>query len=73
MEIKTMAKRWGSSIGVILPKSFVEANRIKENDEVTIEVKKKTLVGEMFGKFPEWKSKKSAQELKDEARMGWEK
>lgn len=73
MEIKTVAKRWGSSIGVILPKAVVEENRIKENDRIVIEIKKKTLAGEMFGKFPEWKSKKSAQELKDEARIGWGK
>jgi antitoxin component of MazEF toxin-antitoxin module len=72
MEVKTTAKRWGSSIGIILPKAIVEANRIRENDEVLIEVKKKILAGEMFGRFPEWKSKKSAQELKDEARKGWD-
>ncbi len=72
MEVKTIAKRWGSSIGIILPKAIVEANRIRENDEVFIEVKKKILAGEMFGRFPEWKSKKSAQELKDEARRGWD-
>jgi len=28
-------------------------------------------VQETFGKYPEWKSKKTAQELKDEARKGW--
>jgi len=72
MEVKTTARRWGSSIGIILPKAVVEANRIRENEEVIIEVKKKTLAGEMFGRFPEWKFKKSAQELKDEARRGWD-
>lgn len=71
MEIKTIAKKWGSSIGVILPKSVVETHRIRENDEVLIEVKKPVLAKELFGKFPEWKSKKTTQELKDEARLGW--
>ena len=70
MEIKTIAKKWGSSIGIILPKSIIEANRIREHDEIVIEIKKKTLAGEMFGKFPRL-SKKSGQELKDEARRGW--
>ena len=72
MEIKTKAKRWGSSIGIILPKSVIESNKIRENDEIIIEIKKPVLAGELFGKYPEWKSKKSAQELKDEARRGWD-
>jgi len=45
--------------------------KIKENNNITIEIKKKPLAGELFGKFPRWKSKKSAQELKDEIRSGW--
>lgn len=69
MEIKTIAKKWGSSIGIILPKSMIEANRIRENDEIVIEIKKKTLAGELFGKFPNWK--KNTQEIKDEMKRGW--
>lgn len=70
MEVKTTAKKGGSSIGVIIPKEIVEAKRIRENDELIIEIKKRPLAGELFGMFPEWKSKKSAQELKDEMRRG---
>ncbi len=72
MEIKTIVKKWGSSLGVILPKSVVIENRIRENEEIIIEIKKRTFAGEMFGKYPEWKSKKTGQELKDEARRGWD-
>jgi len=71
MEIKAIAKRWGSSIGIVLPKSIVEENKIRENEEVIIEVKKPVSVKELFGKYPQWKSRKTAQELKDEARKGW--
>ena len=70
-EIKTIAKKWGSSIGVIIPKEVVEAKRIKENDQVIIEIKNRPLAKDFFGRFPEWKSKKSTQELKDEMRKGW--
>jgi antitoxin component of MazEF toxin-antitoxin module len=73
MEIETIAKKWGSSIGIILPKIIIEKNKIRENDKIIVEIKKKVLAGELFGKFPEWTSKKSAQELKDEARAGWGK
>ena len=71
MEVKTIARKWGNSIAVILPKNIVETNKIRENDEITIEVKKRVLAGEMFGKFPR-KSGKTAQELKDEMRRGWD-
>ncbi len=70
MEVRTIAKKWGSSIGVILPKNVVEAKRIRENDELIIEIKKRPLAGELFGKFPR-KSGKSAQQIKDEMRLGW--
>ena len=70
MEIKTIAKKWGSSLGIILPKAVVEENKIRENDEIMIEIKKQTLARELFGKFPR-ASKKSAQEIKDEMRGGW--
>jgi len=70
MEIKTIAKRWGSSIGIIIPKKVVEENRIRENEEVIIDIKKRPLAKEFFGKYPNWK--RSTQEIKDEARKGWE-
>ena len=71
MEIKTIARRWGSSIGVIIPKEVVEAKRIKENDEVTIKIENRPTVAEFFGRL-KGKLKKSAQELKDDARRGWD-
>jgi len=70
MEIKAKARKWGNSIALILPKSIVESSRIKENDELTVDIKKKTLAGEFFGKFPR-KSKKPAQKIKEEMRKGW--
>ena len=71
MEIKTIAKRWGNSIGVILPKEIVEAKRIRENDVIKIEIKNRPLAKEFFGRF-KGKFKHSTQELKDEARRGWD-
>ena len=71
MEIKAKAKRWGSSIGIVLPKSIVESKKIRENDEVIIEIKKSVIAGEVFGRFA-GRFKKSTQELKDDARKGWD-
>ena len=70
MEIETKAKKWGSSIGIILPKSVVEANKIRENDKIIVEIKNRPLAGKFFGRLKDWK--KPTQEIKDEMRKGWE-
>jgi len=70
MEIKTKARKWGNSIAIILPKIVVENDNIKENDEIVVEVNKKSLAENIFGKFPR-SSKKTGQEIKDEMRKGW--
>lgn len=70
MEVKTLAKKWGNSIGIILPKSVVDLRKIQENDEVIIEIKTQSIMGDLFGKYPRT-SKRTAQEIKDEARGGW--
>ncbi|HLC55167.1 MAG TPA: AbrB/MazE/SpoVT family DNA-binding domain-containing protein [Candidatus Nanoarchaeia archaeon] len=71
MEVETVAKKWGSSIGVILPKSLVEARKIKENDRIIVEIRsKKVKAGELFGILKEWK--KPTQEIKNEMKRGWD-
>jgi antitoxin component of MazEF toxin-antitoxin module len=70
MEIEAIAKCWGSSIGIIIPKEVVEANKIRENDIIKIEIKNRPLAKEFFGRY-KGKFKRSTQELKDEARRGW--
>ena len=69
MEIKVLPKKWGSSIAVIIPKEVIDKEHIQENKEITIEVKRRPLAGELFGLLKDWQ--KSAQEIKDEAREGW--
>ena len=66
-EVKT--RKWGSSIGIVLPKELVDKIGIQPNENIMIDVKKGVKVKDVFGMFPHWK--KSAQELKDEARKGW--
>jgi len=69
MELRTKTRKWGSSLAIILPKALVEKKKIKENDEIVVEIKKMPLAGEFFGKFPHWK--KPTQKIKDEMRVGW--
>ncbi len=70
MEIKTTTRKWGNSLAVILPKALVENQKIKENEDIIIDVKKNVVTGDFFGKFPR-KSNKTAQEIKNEMRRGW--
>jgi antitoxin component of MazEF toxin-antitoxin module len=61
-------RRWGNSLGVVLPKELVESERIRENENVSIEVKKETSIKDLFGSV---RFRKTAQEIKDDARKGW--
>ncbi len=63
-------RKWGSSLGIVLPKKIVEEKKLKENDEVTIEVVKEADLRGVYGSL---NFKKTTQELKNEARKGWEK
>ena len=63
------AKKWGSSLGVVIPKIVVEKEHISEGEEIVITIIKQHLAKEFFGILSDWK--KSAQKLKDEAREGW--
>lgn len=62
-------RKWGNSLGIVLPKQFVEERHIMEGDEVFItDVIKVTDLSDVFGKI---KIGISAQKFKDEVRKGW--
>ncbi|MEK6895128.1 MAG: AbrB/MazE/SpoVT family DNA-binding domain-containing protein [Nanoarchaeota archaeon] len=68
-QIKTKVKKWGNSFGIIIPRDIVEKENLKEEGEifVTIQTKKYTTVGDIFGILKgKRKSKKSTQEIMDE-------
>lgn len=70
-EVEVIAKKWGSSIGVVIPKDIVEKEHIAKQEKITIEIKKKHTAQEIWGLIPKgWK--KSAQQIKNEMRKGWE-
>ena len=72
MEIRAVTRRWGNSIAVVIPREVLEQERIQENEEIVLQVeKKRPKAGVLFGRFPALK-KTPTQQLKDEARRGWE-
>ena len=69
VEVIVTARKWGNSIGVTLPAEAVLKEKIGQNDRLVIKVKKVVPMEELFGTL---KTKKSAQEIKDEIRKGWD-
>lgn len=67
--IEAKIKRWGNSLGIIIPSEAVAARKLKENDEVTILVfeDSKKALKESFGSL-RGKLTKSGQQIKDELR-----
>ncbi len=64
-----ITRKWGNSIGVILPKDIVEKEYIKENMRINILISKKSnVLSETFGML-KGKIKKSSQQMKDELKM----
>jgi antitoxin component of MazEF toxin-antitoxin module len=67
MVIEVKLKKWGSSIGLILPKEFVESKKYKVDDKVIINVVKESELKDVFGSLPR-KKDKTTQNYKDELR-----
>ncbi|MEW5760720.1 MAG: AbrB/MazE/SpoVT family DNA-binding domain-containing protein [Candidatus Thermoplasmatota archaeon] len=68
--VKAKLRRWGNSLGVVIPKEVAEREKIKPNDDVLVEIRKFADLSEIFGSLRNWK--RSTQKIKDEARKGWE-
>ncbi len=63
------ARKWGNSVGVTISQEVVEREKIKPSDQLVISVRKVTPFQKLFGT---WKTKKSAQQIKDELKKGWD-
>jgi antitoxin component of MazEF toxin-antitoxin module len=69
-KVKVKAKQWGSSLGFIIPNEIVKQQKIKEGDELEVEVQKVTDLDKLFGKY-RMPAGMTAQKIKDELRAGW--
>ena len=68
MEIEAIAKKWGDSVGFVVPKNVVEQEHITPNCKVKFEILKVSDISDTFGKL---KRKLSGQEVKNQARANW--
>ena len=70
MATEAVARKWGNSLGITLPKELVEQQNIKEGDKLVLPVViKKADLTTVFGIA---RKKESSQKFKDRAREGWE-
>ncbi len=67
MAIRTVVRKWGNSLGVVIPREEASKEGIKENDEVEVVVRKATDIRQLFGKY----KFKDLQGVKEELREGW--
>ncbi len=66
MTIQVKTKKWGNSIGIIIPSETIEKFNIKPEEEIIIEIEKKNnILKELFGKA---KFKKSTEQIIKEVR-----
>ncbi len=71
MAVEVTLKRWGNSVGVVLPRELIEERMLKENQKIMIEVVKIADLTNLFGSL-KLKKQVSGQKIKDMARKGWE-
>ncbi len=70
MAVEVKIKKWGNSMGVIIPSEAVERLNLKPDEKIVIEInRKENILAEMFGTM---KSKKTARQMLDETRKEME-
>ena len=66
MAIRTVVRKWGNSLGVMIPRDEAVREGIREHDEVEVVIRKAVDLRQLFGKY----RFKDLQKLKDEIRQG---
>jgi len=65
---RARVRRWGSSLGIVVPSQIAKELRLKAGDEVVLEIDQGG-IEEAFGSSKDWIV--DPQKLKDELRRGW--
>lgn len=65
--MRAKVKKWGNSLGLIIPADLAAKQGLKEGDEVEYQLKKCDDIKELFGKYPMG----DIQKIKNELRKEW--
>lgn len=68
-ETECLVRRWGNSLGVIIPKEIVIEERLQEDERVLVSFEKPHKVKEFFGLWSDWR--RPTAEIKQEMKRGW--
>ena len=66
--VRAKVRRWGSSLGIVVPSEIAKELRLKAGDDVVLEIDQAG-IEEAFGSLKDWAV--DPQKLKDELRRGW--
>lgn len=67
MTVRTVVRKWGNSLGVVIPREEASREGLRENDEVEIVIRNTVDIRQLFGKY----KFRDLQSFKDELREGW--
>jgi Antidote-toxin recognition MazE, bacterial antitoxin len=65
---RARVRRWGSSLGIVVPREIVKELHLEAGREVVIDIDRAG-IEEAFGSLKDWAV--DPQKLKDELRRGW--
>ena len=68
IECETVTRKWGNSIGLIIPKNVAEKSHLKENKKLRIIIIEESPIKRTFGMLKEWK--KPTKQIIKEMRVG---
>ncbi len=69
MELELKTKKWGSSLGIIIPRNIVVKEQIDAGQKIIVEIKKKPKMSDIFADLSNWA--RSTDEIKKEMKEGW--
>lgn len=70
-ELDVQVRKWGDSYAVIIPKDIAKKENIHLKSTIHLKFEKEDDLSDVFGLL-RGKVKRSAQEMKNEAREGWD-
>jgi antitoxin component of MazEF toxin-antitoxin module len=71
---QTKTKRWGNSMGLVIPRHVTDELGIMTGDMIDVEMKKRLKVKDIYGLFPrKGRKTEETQKFKDQLRKGWSK
>lgn len=70
IEIESYTRKWGNSLGIVIPKEIIEKENISENEKIVVRIKKKHKAEDFFGMLTDWK--RPTDEIKKKMKEGWD-